>query len=150
MSPSGLTLLDLKNLLEWFEIIPVNSKRDDKFQRTQEKVRGLYNIHEDRAEPLLANLISATMMDLELHTPEELKNAKSLLLNRKVRLEEKARITEQNVLVHSSLIKSDIADLQFKLKSFIIEKQETQNITVLEIAKVVEALVMIDKKLRDY
>jgi hypothetical protein len=141
------TLLDLKNILEWFELIPNDSKSDDKFKRTLEKIRGLFNIPEDRSEPLLENLISSTILDLELHTQEDLKSAKSLLLNRKTRLEEKNHQRETEMMSKNNVLEINIATLEKDLYSFLAEKQEVREITTHEISKIVEALAKIDKKL---
>jgi hypothetical protein len=141
------TLLDLKNILEWFELIPNDSKSVDKFKRTLEKIRGLFNIHEDRSEPLLENLISSTLLDLELHTQEDLKSAKSLLLNRKTRLEEKNHQRETEMMSKNNVLEINIATLEKDLYSFLAEKQEVREITTHEISKIVEALAKIDKKL---
>ena len=144
------TLLDLKNILEWFELIPSDSKSDDKFKRTQEKIRGLFNIHEDRSEPLLENLISSTILDLELYTKEDLKNAKSLLLNRKIRLEEKNHQREKEIIVKNNVLKTIIATLEKDLESFLAEEKEVRGITSHEISKIIDALVKIDKKMERF
>ncbi len=147
MDSSGFTLLDFKNLLEWFELIPHESKNDDKFKRTQEKIRGLFNIHEDRSEPLLENLISSTLMDLELHTLEDLKSAKSLLLNRKTRLKEKNSKRENEIIGKHTLIESNIKALEKELEYFRAEETEIREITMHEISKITHAIDTIDKKL---
>ena len=146
MSSSELTLLDLKNLLECFELIPVDSKSDEKFQRTQEKIRGLFNIHEDRSEPLMGNLISSTLANLELYTDGDLKSAESLLLNRRVRLEEDIRLCERQVIEKNDLLESKISSLQHELKSYLSEARERMEITRREISKISAALDNIDKK----
>jgi hypothetical protein len=161
MTSTDFTLLDLKNLLEWFELIPQNSKSDEKFQRTQEKIRGLfvwefspftYTVKQgkgqDRSEPLLENLISSTMMDLELYTPGDLKSAKSSLLNRKTWLEENSTRNEKEILVKTTVIKSEIDTLQNQLESFIVKEKETRTTTAREISKIISALSKIDEKLK--
>ena len=150
MSSSELTLLDLKNLLECFELIPVDSKNDEKFQRTQEKIRGLFNIHEDSSEPLMKNLISSTLVNLELYTDGDLKSAKSLLLNRKVRLEEDIRQCERQVIAKNGLLESKISSLQHELKSYLSEVKDALEITRHEVSKVNNALDRIDKKLEEF
>jgi len=144
---SDLILIDLENILEWFDKIPVESKHDDKFQRTQEKVRGLYNIHEDLAEPLLKNLISATLSTLELHSKEELKSAKSLLLNRKTRLEEHSKQIEKANMVNRTVITSEIDSLQKQLAVFSAKDNETRKATAVEVSKIISALSKIDERL---
>ena len=91
MSFSELTILDFKNILEWYDLLSEKSQSIPKYERSQEKIKGLFNIHEDRAEPLMDNLIARTLSDLETHTSDDLKSASSLLQNRKYRLEIKSK-----------------------------------------------------------
>ena len=47
---SELSLLDFKNILEWYDLLSEKSRDIPKYERSQEKIKGLFNIHEDRAD----------------------------------------------------------------------------------------------------
>ena len=63
MRDSGdLTMLDLSNILKWFEKIPRDDEYFERFARTYQKITGLIAIYEDRSEPQGRDAASA-------HTP---------------------------------------------------------------------------------
>ncbi len=147
MSFSELTLLDFKNILEWYELLSEKFTSTEKYKRTQEKVRGLFNIHEDRSEPLICNLIGNTLSDLELHTSEELKSASSLLQNRKYRLEIKHKQIQDELYLRTNSMKSEMTYLEFRLEEHEKEFEESMEMTEREMGKITHALERILKKL---
>ena len=147
MSFSELTLLDFKNILEWYDLLSEKSRDIPKYERSQEKIKGLFNIHEDRAEPLMDNLIAATLSDLEIHTSEELKSASSLLQNRKYRLEIKSKQIQDELYHRTASMKSEMTYLQFRLEEHEKEFEESMEMTENEIIKISHTLERIDEKL---
>ena len=147
MSFSELTLLDFKHILEWYDLLSDKFTSIEKYKRTQEKVRGLFNIHEDRAEPLMDNLIARTLSDLEIHTSEELKSASSLLQNRKYRLEIKSKQIQDELYHRTASMKSEMNYLQFRLEEQEKEFEESMEMTENEIIKISHTLERIDEKL---
>ena len=147
MSFSELTILDFKNILEWYDLLSEKSQSIPKYERSQEKIKGLFNIHEDRAEPLMDNLIAATLSDLEIHTSEELKSASSLLQNRKYRLEIKSKQIQDELYHRTASMKSEMTYLQFRLEEHEKEFEESMEMTGSEIIKISHTLERIDKKL---
>ena len=129
MSHSELTLLDFKNILEWYESLPKETQNIPKYARSQEKIRGLFSIHEDYAEPLVDNLIDATLSDLEKLTSDELKSARSLLQNRKYRFEIKSKKLEEMFDSETSRLNAQMTHLEFKLEEQkeMIEKKIDEN-----------------------
>ena len=149
MSFSELTILDFKNILEWYDLLSEKSQCIPKYERSQEKIKGLFNIHEDRAEPLMGNLIAATLSDLETHTSEELKSASSLLQNRKYRLEIKLKQNQDELYHRTASMRSEMTYLEFRLETHEKEFEESMEMTKSEIKKISHALERIDKKLGD-
>ena len=147
MSFSELSLLDFKNILEWYDLLSEKSRDIPKYERSQEKIKGLFNIHEDRAEPLMDNLIAATLSDLEIHTSEELKSASSLLQNRKYRLEIKSKQIQDELYHRTASMKSEMTYLQFRLEEHEKEFEENMEMTENEIIKISHMLERIDEKL---
>jgi len=147
MSFSELSLLDFKNILEWYDLLSEKSRDIPKYERSQEKIKGLFNIHEDRAEPLMDNLIAATLSDLEIHTSEELKSASSLLQNRKYRLEIKSKQIQDELYHRTASMKSEMTYLQFRLEEHEKEFEENMEMTENEIIKISHTLERIDEKL---
>ena len=147
MSFSELTILDFKNILEWYDLLSEKSRDIPKYERSQEKIKGLFNIHEDRAEPLMDNLIAATLSDLEIHTSEELKSASSLLQNRKYRLEIKSKQIQDELYHRTASMKSEMTYLQFRLEEHEKEFEESMEMTENEIIKISHTLERIDEKL---
>jgi len=147
MSFSELTLLDFKNILEWYDLLSEKSQSIPKYERSQEKIKGLFNIHEDRAEPLMDNLITSTLSDLEIHTSEELKSASSLLQNRKYRLEIKSKQIQDELYHRTASMKSEMNYLQFRLEEQEKEFEESMEMTENEIIKISHTLERIDEKL---
>ena len=147
MSFSELSLLDFKNILEWYDLLSEKSRDIPKYERSQEKIKGLFNIHEDRAEPLMDNLIAATLSDLEIHTSEELKSASSLLQNRKYRLEIKSKQIQDELYHRTASMKSEMTYLQFRLEEQEKEFEESMEMTENEIIKISHTLERIDEKL---
>ncbi|MBT4327262.1 MAG: hypothetical protein HOD60_10230 [Candidatus Nitrosopelagicus sp.] len=147
MSFSELSLLDFKNILEWYDLLSEKSRDIPKYERSQEKIKGLFNIHEDRAEPLMDNLIAATLSDLEIHTSEELKSASSLLQNRKYRLEIKSKQIQDELYHRTASMKSEMNYLQFRLEEQEKEFEESMEMTENEIIKISHTLERIDEKL---
>ena len=149
MSFSELTLLDFKNILEWYDLLSKKSQGISKYERSQEKIQGLFNIHEDRSEPLMGNLFATTLSDLEIHTSEDLKSASSLLQNRKYRLEIKSKQLQDELYNRTTSMKSEMTYLEFRLETHEKEFEESMEMTKSEIKKISHALVRIDKKLGD-
>ena len=147
MSFSELTLLDFKNILEWYDLLSEKFQSIPKYERSQEKIKGLFNIHEDRAEPLMDNLITSTLSDLEIHTSEELKSASSLLQNRKYRLEIKSKQIQDELYHRTASMKSEMTYLQFRLEEHEKEFEESMEMTENEIIKISHTLERIDEKL---
>ena len=147
MSFSELTLLDFKNILEWHDLLSEKFQSIPKYERSQEKIKGLFNIHEDRAEPLMDNLITSTLSDLEIHTSEELKSASSLLQNRKYRLEIKSKQIQDELYHRTASMKSEMTYLQFRLEEHEKEFEENMEMTENEIIKISHTLERIDEKL---
>ena len=147
MSFSELTLLDFKNILEWHDLLSEKFQSIPKYERSQEKIKGLFNIHEDRAEPLMDNLITSTLSDLEIHTSEELKSASSLLQNRKYRLEIKSKQIQDELYHRTASMKSEMTYLQFRLEEHEKEFEESMEMTENEIIKISHTLERIDEKL---
>ena len=147
MSFSELSLLDFKNILEWYDLLSEKSRDIPKYERSQEKIKGLFNIHEDRAEPLMDNLIARTLSDLEIHTSEELKSASSLLQNRKYRLEIKSKQIQDELSHRTASMKSEMNYLQFRLEEQEKEFEESMEMTENEIIKISHTLERIDEKL---
>ena len=147
MSFSELTILDFKNILEWYDLLSEKSQSIPKYERSQEKIKGLFNIHEDRAEPLMDNLITSTLSDLEIHTSEELKSASSLLQNRKYRLEIKSKQIQDELSHRTASMKSEMTYLQFRLEEHEKEFEESMEMTENEIIKISHTLERIDEKL---
>ena len=147
MSFSELTLLDFKNILECHDLLSEKFQSIPKYERSQEKIKGLFNIHEDRAEPLMDNLIAATLSDLEIHTSEELKSASSLLQNRKYRLEIKSKQIQDELYHRTASMKSEMNYLQFRLEEQEKEFEESMEMTENEIIKISHTLERIDEKL---
>jgi hypothetical protein len=147
MSFSELTILDFKNILEWYDLLSEKSQSITKYERSQEKIKGLFNIHEDRSEPLMGNLIATTLSDLEIHTSEELKSAKSLLQNRKYRLEIKSKQIRDELYHRTASMNSEMTYLEFRLEEHKKEFEESMEMTVSEIKKISRALDRLDEKL---
>ena len=149
MSFSELTILDFKNILEWYDLLSEKSQCIPKYERSQEKIQGLFNIHEDRSEPLMGNLFATTLSDLEIHTSEDLKSASSLLQNRKYRLEIKSKQLQDELYNRTTSMKSEMTYLEFRLETHEKEFEESMEMTKSEIKKISHALERIDKKLGD-
>lgn len=147
MSFSELSLLDFKNILEWYDLLSEKSQSIPKYERSQEKIKGLFNIHEDRAEPLMDNLIARTLSDLETHTSDDLKSASSLLQNRKYRLEIKSKQIQDELSHRTASMKSEMNYLQFRLEEQEKEFEESMEMTENEIIKISHTLERIDEKL---
>jgi hypothetical protein len=147
MSFSELTLLDFKNILEWYDLLSDKVKGVGKYERSQEKIRGLFNIHEDRSEPLIDNLIASTLSDLELHTSEELKSASSLLQNRKCRLEIKSEHIREEMIHQARSINSEIDHLKYSLEEKHKDWEESNALLDHESEKITHAIERILKKL---
>jgi hypothetical protein len=147
MSFSELTLLDFKNILEWYDLLSGKDKKYEQYGRSQEKIKGLFNIHEDRSEPLMDNLIATVLSDLELHTSEELKSASSLLQNRKYRLEIKSKQIQDEQYHRTASMKSEMTYLEFRLEAHEKEFEESMEMTENEIIRISHALEKIDEKL---
>lgn len=150
MRDSGdLTILDLSNILKWFEKIPRDDEYFERYARTYQKITGLIAIDEDRSEPLLENLLEETFFALDHSDAESIKNAKHLLETRHNRLEhliaeinsqsqiklaelrQKKRIVEKEILGHEEDVKNYHDTLRF------------------EIEKIARAIQKIDEKLKD-
>ena len=55
MSSEDFTLLDMMNVLKWYELIPNEVKVLEQHVRTKIKFQGLVAVHEDLSESLIAN-----------------------------------------------------------------------------------------------
>jgi hypothetical protein len=89
MSAGDLTLLDLRNILEWYELIS-NKKYSSEEQhvRTKIKIQGFIVAMEDSSEPLADNLIKTILSGLDSANYTDLQYPRSLLANRIIRINE--------------------------------------------------------------
>lgn len=90
MSWNQLTILDLKNILKWYET--AKDKDTDEQFRTYLKIEGMLATHEDLCEPIIHDLIGVVMNGLHNANHNELIYAKSLLKTRQARLSEELKI----------------------------------------------------------
>ena len=92
MSSDDFTLLDLSNVLSWFELIPNEVKILEQHARTKIKFQGLLAIHEDSSEILIANLVESASSKFSLASSTELQTSRSLLANRIVRTDQEVKV----------------------------------------------------------
>ena len=97
MSSEDFTLLDMMNILKWYELIPNEIKVLEQHARTKIKFQGLLAIHEDSSEILIANLVESASSKFSLSSNVELQSSRSLLANRITR-------TDQEIKVMNNLI----------------------------------------------
>ena len=89
MGAGDLTILDLRNILEWYELIPdKNISSEEQYLRTKVKVQGYLVSMEDSSEPLASDLIGTIVSGLESSKYSDLQYARSLLENRLTRINE--------------------------------------------------------------
>ena len=89
MGAGDLTILDLRNILEWYELIPdKNISSEEQYLRTKVKVHGYLVSMEDSSEPLASDLIGTIVSGLESSKYSDLQYARSLLENRLTRINE--------------------------------------------------------------
>ncbi len=87
MSAGDLTLLDLRNILKWNELI--SEKKDfseEQHVRTKIKIQGFIIAMEDSSEPLVDDLVGTILSVLDSAIYVELKYARSLLATRNERI----------------------------------------------------------------
>ena len=90
MSSNDLTILDLQNILKWYET--AKDKDTDEQFRTYLKMEGMLAIHEDLCEPIIQDLIGVVMNGLHKANHNEIQYAKSLLKTRQARLSEELKV----------------------------------------------------------
>jgi len=87
MSAGDLTLLDLRNILKWHELI--SEKKDfseEHHVRTKIKIQGFIIAMEDSSEPLVDDLVGTILSGLDSASYTELQYARSLLATRIARI----------------------------------------------------------------
>ena len=92
MSSDDFTLLDMINVLKWYELIPNEIKVLEQHARTKIKFQGLLAIHEDLSERLIANLVEDASSKFSLASSTELQTSRSLLANRIVRTDQEVKV----------------------------------------------------------
>ena len=97
MSIDDFTMLDVMNVLKWYDLIPNEVKILEQHVRTKIKFQGYLAIHEDSSEILIANLVESASSKFSLSSNSELQSTRSLLANRITR-------TDQEVKVMNNLI----------------------------------------------
>ena len=95
MSSNQLTLLDLRNILECYELAPKNIQTSEQHKRTKLKIQGLRAIHEDSSEVLIANLAGEIQLKYGNATFPDLQTARSLLVNRTTRTNEEIKVLSE-------------------------------------------------------
>ena len=68
MSSDDFTMLDVMNVLKWYELIPNEVKSLEQHARTKIKFQGYLAIHEDSSEILIANLVESASSKFSLST----------------------------------------------------------------------------------
>ena len=87
MSAGDLTLLDLRNILKWHELI--SEKKDsseEQHVRTKIKIQGFIVAMEDSSEPLVDDLVGTILSGLDSASYVELQYARSLIATRNERI----------------------------------------------------------------
>ena len=95
MISNDCTLLDLMNILEWYELTPEDTQKSEQHKRTKIKIQGIRITHEDSSEQLIGNLteeISSKFNDADF---SELQQARSLLANRTTRINEEIKVLSE-------------------------------------------------------
>ena len=92
MSPDDFTMLDMINVLKWYELIPNEIKILEQHARTKIKFQGLFAIHEDSSEILMANLVESVSSKFSLASNTELQSSRSLLANRIARIDQEVKV----------------------------------------------------------
>ena len=92
MSSGDFTLLDMMNVLKWYELIPKEIKILEQHVRTKIKFQGLFAIHEDSSEILIANLVESVSSQFSLASNTELQSCRSLLANRIARIDQEVKV----------------------------------------------------------
>jgi hypothetical protein len=95
MSSDDFTLLDMINVLKWYELIPNEIKVLEQHARTKMKFQGLLAIHEDSSEILVANLAEDIQLKFGNADIQYLQKARSLLVNRTTRTNEEIKVLAQ-------------------------------------------------------
>lgn len=90
MSSNQLTILDLKNILKWYETAK-NTDNDCQL-RSYQKIKGMLIINEDLCEPIIHDLIGNVMKALHKANYNEIQFPNSLLKIRQARLNEELKI----------------------------------------------------------
>jgi hypothetical protein len=87
MSAGDLTLLDLRNILEWYELISEKEdSSEEQYVRTKIKIQGFIIAMEDSSEPLVDDLVGTILSGLDSASYTELQYARSLLATRITRI----------------------------------------------------------------
>jgi hypothetical protein len=92
MSSDDFTLLDMSNVLSWYQLIPNEIKILEQHVRTNIKFQGLVAVHEDLSERLIANLVEDASSKFSLASSTELQTSRSLLANRIVRTDQEVKV----------------------------------------------------------
>ena len=92
MSIDDFTLLDMINVLKWYELIPNEIKILEQHARTKIKFQGLLALHEDSSEILMANLVESVSSKFSLASNTELQSSRSLLANRIARIDQEVKV----------------------------------------------------------
>ena len=92
MISNDFTLLDLMNILEWYELTPKDIKKSEQHKRTKIKSQGFRITHEDSSEQLIGNLTEEISSKFDDANFSELQQARSLLVNRTTRINEEIKV----------------------------------------------------------
>ena len=94
MLDDSCTLCDLSNILKWYELTPKDVQMDEQHKRTEMKIRGLREIHEDSSEILIANLAEDIQLKFDDANFSDLQKARSLMMNRTARTREELKVLD--------------------------------------------------------
>ena len=95
MISDDFTLLDLMNILEWYELIPEDVQKFEQHKRTKIKIQGFRITHEDSSEQLISNLTEEIYSNYDDANFLDLQQARSLLANRTTRINEEIKVLSE-------------------------------------------------------
>ena len=95
MISNDCTLLDLMNILEWYELTPEDIQKSEQHKRTKIKIQGFRITHEDSSEQLIDNLTEEISSKFNDANFSELQQARSLLANRTTRINEEIKVLSE-------------------------------------------------------
>ena len=95
MISDNCTLCDLTNILQWYDSSSEDIQKSEQHKRTKLKIDGLRAIHEDSSEALISNLAEEVESKYNDCSYSDLQKARSLLVNRSVRISEEVKVYAQ-------------------------------------------------------